>query len=70
MKKVRNSELPLVGMSHPFVGAEQGGVGASIYFVRSTATDAIGTCARKRCSRRTEGRAISRMSRYSSGCWR
>lgn len=35
MKLVREEELPFVGMSHQFIGAEQGNVGISIYFVRA-----------------------------------
>ena len=35
MNLVREEQLPFVGMSHQFVGAEQGEVGISIYFVRA-----------------------------------
>lgn len=35
MKLVREEELPFVGMSHQFIGAEQGDVAISIYFVRT-----------------------------------
>ena len=35
MIRVREDQLPFVGMSHQFIGAEQGDVGISIYFVRA-----------------------------------
>ena len=35
MKLLHQEDLPFVGMSHQFIGAEQGNVGISIYFVRA-----------------------------------
>ena len=35
MNLIREEELPFVGMSHQFIGAEHGDVGISIYFVRA-----------------------------------
>jgi quercetin dioxygenase-like cupin family protein len=35
MKLVRQEQLPFKGMSHQFVGAENGEVGISIYFVNA-----------------------------------
>ena len=33
MHRVRQQDLPFVGMSHQFVGAEQGGVNASVFLL-------------------------------------
>ncbi len=35
MLLIDGNQLPFVGMSHQFIGAEQGEVGVSIYFVRA-----------------------------------
>jgi quercetin dioxygenase-like cupin family protein len=36
MHRVRQDQLPFQGMSHQFIGADQGGVGISAYFVEAT----------------------------------
>jgi len=35
MKRVRQEQLPFQGMSHQFVGADNGEVGISVYFVNA-----------------------------------
>ena len=35
MHVIRQSDLPLVGMSHQFVGADRGDVGVSVYLVNA-----------------------------------